>query len=288
MTDANRPDEHQDEDAAADGGPEAAAPGADGPEPAVDAALARLTAAWPTPEMTEEQRRVYRDVLADVDPEALERAVESLLRDGREERPPPGLVRERATGDASKGIMRWLPAAVLAVAVAAAVVSIMLVLRGGDERSETLPSAEELQEQVASSYGEGALEAQNVLCTRHTDDWATCEVLFVSGGSDRVAVVTGDEPGEFIIDRPATLPAKAALEQRLVERVWDDGATATEATCRRASGQRATCTVAFQGGTTRDVVVTPGPPRGDVVVTARQAGGQGGAGTTTAPEGATP
>ena len=283
MSDEDRQDEHEDErdpgageDDAPDGDP------ADDRSAAVDAAIDRLSAAWPAPEMTDEQRRVYHDVLADVDPEAIGPAVESLLRDGREERPPAGLVRERAReGGGSSGLGRWLPAAIVAVAVAAVVVSLMLVLRGGDELSETLPPVDELQEQVSSSYGDGALAAQNVLCTRHTDHWATCEVLFAEGGSDRVAIVTGDEPGEFIIDRPATLPAKAALQQRLVERTWEDGATASEATCRRISGQRANCTVTFTDGRTVRVIVTPGPPGGPLIVAPQTAGGGQG---TTAPE----
>lgn len=168
----------------------------------VDAALERLTAAWPTPELTDSQRGVYRDVLSDVPGPALTAAVEGLLREGREERPPPGMIRERALAPAPRsGVARWLPPVALAVAIALAVLAVVLVLRGGDdEPAEGLPQTERIEELLADWDWQAGLATQSVGCERITDDRAECDVLFTTGDRRRVAVLPGDDPGELVVD----------------------------------------------------------------------------------------
>lgn len=206
VSDTDRTDEHGDpapDEAGETDGTGTGQPGGTAAGSAdVDAALARLTAAWPTPELTDDQRRVYRDVLGDLEPAALDAAVESLLREGREDRPPPGLVRERALrGTGASGIMRWLPAAVLAVAVAAAVISIAIAVRGGDDQpSDVLPEADRLEELLAGWDWQTGLSTQSVGCERLSDERAECDVLFTTGDTSRVSVVPGDDPGELVVD----------------------------------------------------------------------------------------
>ena len=183
---------------AGDGTPD----GATGDSESIDAALARLAAAWPTPELTDAQRDVYRDVLSDVPGPALTAAVEELLREGREERPPPGLIRERALTPArGSGITRWLAPVALAAAVALAVLAVVLVLRGGeDEPAEGLPQTERIEELLGDWDWQAGLATQSVGCERITEDRAECVVLFTTGDRRRVAVLPGDDPGELVVD----------------------------------------------------------------------------------------
>lgn len=186
----------EDRDQEADGA------GPEGGDESIDRAIDRLAAAWPTPELTDEQRQIYRDVLADVAPEHVDQAVERLLREGREERPPPGLVRDRARKAAEgRGVGRWLPAAVLAVAVAAAIVSIALAVRGGDdEPAAGLPDPERIAAQLSDWDWQAGLETQSVNCERISEERAECDVLFTTGDMQRVAVLPGDAAGELVVD----------------------------------------------------------------------------------------
>lgn len=178
----------------------ASAPTADPAE--IEAAIDRLVAAWPTPELTEEQRAVYRDVLADIPGPAVTAAVESLLREGREERPPAGTVRERALRASGRGRWRWLPAAVLALAVAAAVVSIVIAIRTGDEEADTsLPPPDEIEQRLSDWDWGAGLQTRTVACTADGEQRAECRVTFTVGDTVRVAVTPGDTPGELVVDQ---------------------------------------------------------------------------------------
>ncbi len=199
---AGEPGDGRADDDAAPGAGDGTPGGDTGDSASIDAALERLTAAWPTPELTDAQRDVYQDVLSDVPGPALSAAVEGLLREGREERPPPGLLRERALAPApGSGITRWLAPVALAVAVALAVLAVVLVLRGGeDEPAEGLPQTERIEELLGDWDWQAGLATQSVGCERITEDRAECVVLFTTGDRRRVAVLPGDDPGELVID----------------------------------------------------------------------------------------
>jgi hypothetical protein len=58
----------------------------------------RLEAAYPSFTNDANTQAVYLDVLGDVDAAAVDRAVGEVLREGREQPPPPGVLRARALG----------------------------------------------------------------------------------------------------------------------------------------------------------------------------------------------
>ena len=58
----------------------------------------RLEAAYPSFRNDPDTEAVYLDVLADVDVVAVERGLAEILREGREDAPPPGVLRARALG----------------------------------------------------------------------------------------------------------------------------------------------------------------------------------------------
>ena len=58
----------------------------------------RLEAAYPAFRNDPDTEAVYLDVLADVDVVAVERVLGEILREGREDAPPPGVLRARALG----------------------------------------------------------------------------------------------------------------------------------------------------------------------------------------------
>ena len=110
----------------------------------------RIGAAWPDTPMTPERSEVYLDVLSDLDADHVATAVNALLREGREDPPPPGVVRERAVAVARAGAGQaaaperrrgvspvWVVLGVLAVAAAVIVLVVLVVNATGDDGATT-------------------------------------------------------------------------------------------------------------------------------------------------------
>lgn len=110
----------------------------------------RIAAAWPAFGADPETERVYYQVLQDVDAQAVERAVDEAMREGRESPPPPGVIRDRALGirtgaaappppPSRRGGTGWIVAAVLvALALAGGAVAFTLLRDdGGDDEPAT-------------------------------------------------------------------------------------------------------------------------------------------------------
>jgi hypothetical protein len=55
-----------------------------------------LKTVWPKPQLTPWRREVYYEALADLDRDAVCRAIMCLLQGGRETLPPPGVLRQWA------------------------------------------------------------------------------------------------------------------------------------------------------------------------------------------------
>lgn len=55
-----------------------------------------LATAWPSPPLSSEDSAVYREILGDLNEDVLFAALRSLMREERESRPPPGVIRQRA------------------------------------------------------------------------------------------------------------------------------------------------------------------------------------------------
>ncbi len=113
----------------------------------------RIEAAWPDTPMTPQRSEIYLEVLGDLDATHVATAVNALLREGREEPPPPGVVRERAMAVARAGAGEhagappprrgrvspvWIVLGVLAVAAVAIIVVVLVVnATGGDDATTT-------------------------------------------------------------------------------------------------------------------------------------------------------
>lgn len=63
----------------------------------------RIALAWGA--FDEERRRLYFEVLEDLDASAVERAVDELIREGREQVPPPGVVRQLAVARSESAVV---------------------------------------------------------------------------------------------------------------------------------------------------------------------------------------
>ncbi len=112
----------------------------------------RIAAAWPEFGQDPATSDVYFEVLEDVDARAVDRVVGDALREGRENPPPPGVLRDRALGIVTaagvtqqappqrRGGTAWI-AVLAALALIAAVAAVAFVaLRDDDGGTETTPT----------------------------------------------------------------------------------------------------------------------------------------------------
>jgi hypothetical protein len=112
----------------------------------------RIAAAWPEFGQDPATSEVYFEVLEDVDARAVDRVVGDALREGRENPPPPGVLRDRALGIATTAGVTQQPSAprksgtawiavLAALALIAAVAAIVfVVIRDDDGGTETTPT----------------------------------------------------------------------------------------------------------------------------------------------------
>lgn len=113
---------------------------------------ARIRAAWPGFSMDEATANAYVSALADLDGRAVGRAVDGLLREPREQAPPPGVIRDRVLRpdapaavpppppEQPSGGRSKMALAILVGALAVALITVLVVLgvRRDDSGSPTV------------------------------------------------------------------------------------------------------------------------------------------------------